>query len=392
VIFDTSTKYTIMIAIFMSKYMKTNKLDGSPTKEFIINTITKDISIEAAIFDFIDNSINAAEKITNPKRLQGYGVWIEINKDCFVITDNCGGISKDKVFKGAFRIGSSSDYKAGYGIGLKRAFLKFGKNIIIESNREDYSCKIIVNVDEWGSNNKWEFDSTKTNYIGEEPEGFKIIINNLYNDIRNTLLKNTFINKLIKRIATRYRYKLKNNFSISINGQDIIPKFINGKIIEDSPYRIFNGISVKVKLFLNNLNKDNGWDIIINGRCIVERDKTKVTQWKRRLICKGCSYDNFVGEVLIECDNIKKLPLLSTKDGIDVDSRSYEKILNYMYEVIERHRDKFRKDEVIIQYTRPSNQIEILKEHFHGAKNAREVGEDSFDSALNRATLDYGNN
>lgn len=119
--------------------MKTNKLDGSPTKEFIINIITKDISIEAAIFDFIDNSINAAEKITNPKRLQGYGVWIEINKDCFVITDNCGGISKDKVFKGAFRIGSSSDYKAGYGIGLKRAFLKFGKNIIIKSNREDYS-------------------------------------------------------------------------------------------------------------------------------------------------------------------------------------------------------------------------------------------------------------
>jgi len=38
--------------------MKTNKLDGSPTKEFIINTITKDISIEAAIFDFVDNSIN----------------------------------------------------------------------------------------------------------------------------------------------------------------------------------------------------------------------------------------------------------------------------------------------------------------------------------------------
>lgn len=388
VLFCSLIKYNIVTIIFMGKFMKTTKLDGSPTKEFIITTITKDISIEAAIFDFIDNSINAIERIIKSKRLQGYGVNIEINKDSFVIADNCGGISKDKVFKDAFRIGSSSDYKAGHGIGLKRAFLKFGKNIILESNRKDYSCIISVNVDNWGNNNNWTFDSVKTNYAEEQPEGFKINISNLYKDISNTFSKNSFINTLIEQIATRYRYILENSFRININGQDIIPKFINGKIIEESPYRIFDETQVKVKLYINNLNKDNGWDIVINNRCIVERDKTSLTQWKKRLICKGCSYDNFVGEVLINSDNIKKLPILSTKDGIDVNSRVYEKILNYMYEIIERHRDKFRKHEIIIQYIRPSDQVEKLKEHFPDAKNAKEVGEDSFDAALNRAILD----
>ena len=59
-----------------------------------------------------------------------------------------------------------------------------------------------------------------------------------------------------------------------------------------------------------------------------------------------------------------------------------------MYEIIEKHRDKFRKNEVNIQYTRPSDQVEKLKVYFLDAKNAKEVGEDSFDAALNRAIFD----
>ncbi|UZW13456.1 hypothetical protein OSC52_16670 [Clostridium pasteurianum] len=31
--------------------MKNSKIDAAPTREFIINTITKDIRIQAAIFD-----------------------------------------------------------------------------------------------------------------------------------------------------------------------------------------------------------------------------------------------------------------------------------------------------------------------------------------------------
>lgn len=127
--------------------MKGNKVSAAPTKEFVIETITKDIRVQAAIFDLIDNSINAAEGLTNPKRLQGYKVGLKINSSQIEISDNCGGISKDKIFGDALKIGSSMEYMGGHGIGLKRAFLKLGKKIEILSNRPDYSCKIKIDVD-----------------------------------------------------------------------------------------------------------------------------------------------------------------------------------------------------------------------------------------------------
>jgi hypothetical protein len=59
---------------------------------------------------------------------------LKINNSQFEISDNSGGISEKKVCGDALKIGSSLDYKGGHGIGLKRAFLKFGKTIEITSN------------------------------------------------------------------------------------------------------------------------------------------------------------------------------------------------------------------------------------------------------------------
>lgn len=111
--------------------MRKSIVDGSPTKEFIISTITKDITIEAAIFDFIDNSINAANKLKTRNRLGNYYVDVKITPTSLIIKDNCGGFTKEKILAGALRIGSSLEYKSGHGISMKRAFLKFGRNIYI---------------------------------------------------------------------------------------------------------------------------------------------------------------------------------------------------------------------------------------------------------------------
>lgn len=48
--------------------MVTNIIEGNPTKKFFIEMITRDISIEDAIIDLLDNSIDGANRI-NPKRL-----------------------------------------------------------------------------------------------------------------------------------------------------------------------------------------------------------------------------------------------------------------------------------------------------------------------------------
>lgn|GEM_PF-1627512 len=367
---------------FLSVFMKNNKVDAGPTREFIINTITKDIRIEAAIFDLIDNSINAAESIAKQKRLEKYFVSLKINNLRFEVTDNCGGIPEKKVLGDALKIGSSLDYEGGHGIGLKRAFLKFGKTIRINSNRSDYSCNVLIDVNKWGKRNNWGIGVEKIEYNENQYQGFVINICNLYNEIVRKLSDNKFIQNLIGEIAVRYRYKLQYGFMIIVNGQQVKPLFIQGDKIAESSYKVINGINTKIILYNNVAAKENGWDIVINGRVIFQRDKTERTLWRKKLIRPGCSYERFVGEVLIESDNIKKLPIWSTKDGIDINSKAYEDILDYMYFFINKHRTEFKKSEIYIQYSRPSNLVESLKEYFN-VKTAKEVGEMSFDNTYN---------
>ena len=51
--------------------MNTNVIEGNPTKKFFIEMITRDISIEDAIIDLLDNSIDGATQI-NPDNLNGF--------------------------------------------------------------------------------------------------------------------------------------------------------------------------------------------------------------------------------------------------------------------------------------------------------------------------------
>ncbi len=43
--------------------MNTSIIEGNPTKKFFIEMITRDISIEDAIIDLLDNSIDGATQI-----------------------------------------------------------------------------------------------------------------------------------------------------------------------------------------------------------------------------------------------------------------------------------------------------------------------------------------
>lgn len=341
--------------------MGNKKVDASPTRDFIISTITKDIRIQAAIFDLIDNSINAAEVTANPKRLQNYYVSLKINSLFIEIADNCGGISKDKVLGDALKIGSSLEYKGGHGVGIKRAFLKFGKNIELISNRSDYSCRVVIDVDKWGIENNWDIDVENAPFKKDEQQGFTIRVKGLYDEIKRNFAKTSFVNNLIDEISVRYRYKLQAGFKIIINGKTVNASPVEGDKVGESPYYSINGMVVKIMLYNNVDTKSNGWDIIINGRVVIERDKSEKTLWRKRLIRPGRSYEKFVGEVLIEGENIKQLPIWSTKDGIDINSKAYEDILSCMYNFVEQHRSEYSKPEIYIQYTKPAHLVERLK-------------------------------
>lgn len=72
--------------------MTTNIIEGNPTKKFFIEMITRDISIEDAIIDLLDNSIDGANRI-NQNDYSNLYIDLTVNGNEFIIRDNCGGFS-----------------------------------------------------------------------------------------------------------------------------------------------------------------------------------------------------------------------------------------------------------------------------------------------------------
>ena len=146
---------------------------ASPEKRFFIHLITKDITLEDAILDLVDNSINSLLKesaislfqtfnavtgtLKTVKLARNYQIDISLSTQGFEITDNCGGIPYEDAKSTVFRFGRPSagadDTLSVYGIGLKRALFKIGNDIQVTSNdgHKAFEVKFIAS--------RWETDA-----------------------------------------------------------------------------------------------------------------------------------------------------------------------------------------------------------------------------------------
>ena len=103
--------------IFKNNDMQTsmaNIIEGSPTKQFFIDMITRDISIEDAIIDLLDNSIDGANRLATAagkKDFKGLNLHVKLSlsEAGLSIEDNCGGFLLETAKKYAFRFGRPSD-------------------------------------------------------------------------------------------------------------------------------------------------------------------------------------------------------------------------------------------------------------------------------------------
>lgn len=89
-----------------------NIANGSPTKEFFVEMLTRDIELNDAILDLLDNCLDGVVRACSEKnKLQtedfytSYEASINLSATEFSITDNCGGIPRDKAENYAFRMG-----------------------------------------------------------------------------------------------------------------------------------------------------------------------------------------------------------------------------------------------------------------------------------------------
>jgi hypothetical protein len=108
-------------------------IDASPTKQFFISVLIKDIELVRAIADLVDNCVDGARRIRGNGRFDDLFVRIELDQEQFRIIDNCGGISRELASRYAFRFGRPPDTPS-----VRHSVGQFGRRLSQLSHRTRY--------------------------------------------------------------------------------------------------------------------------------------------------------------------------------------------------------------------------------------------------------------
>lgn len=352
-------------------------VNSSPSKEFFLNMITKDVTVESSILDLIDNSIDAYKREKEGIKQGIIEISYSITDDYFSINDNCGGMSKEIAINKAFRFGNERDRDAGtlgmYGIGMKRSIFKIGSDFIVESKTDTDSYKVYMNRDEWTklkdqktNDDIWKFhlDDVELNF----DNGVHIKIERLSDSLKTYLKMRNNVVTLREKIGSAYRELLENGITISINGEKIYysseslykANFLTPYV---NSYHIGKNKEIAIKIIAGvgePSPKDAGWDIICNGRAVIQKDRTELTGWEstydseeetgvdeafqgKIIPAFHNDFARFRGYVYIDCDDPNQLPLNTTKDSIDQQHFVYQFIFQEMRNAMRCILPKLRK-------------------------------------------------
>lgn len=350
------------------------KVDASPAKRFFVEMLTRDIELSDAILDLLDNCVDGAIrtgiKKKSPSNLPylDYYAKIKLSPQEFSIEDNCGGISHEIARKHALRLGrEDSDRDANlatvgvYGIGMKRAIFKLGSDANIHSYHPDGAFSIPI-TSHWMEEDIWELEMQDAENL--DHFGTKITVKKLKESISLLFDKtaNDFIGDFKDLLRKHYSYIIEKGFSVEVNGEPIKPKIQKLLHVPDSvkktqkisPYFYeLNADGVFVELIMGlyeNLptegdvedgvngkrsKSDAGWTVICNDRIVIDNDKTHLTGWgEGGLPNYHSQFIAISGIVKFTSNDPRKLPVKTTKRGIDQDSALYSVVKNEMRDAL----------------------------------------------------------
>ena len=347
-------------------------VNAAPTKRFFVSMLTRDIELKDSILDLLDNCVDGIERQTNGtdqknKPYNGFWAKITANQSKFEIIDNCGGISHQLLVDSAFRLGRANiDTDSGvhtvgmYGIGMKRAIFKMGKQCRVVSKPKKDNTSYMVEISPiWLESDEWTLPITSGNYDLED-YGTKITVENLYESIAHQLNeeKSNFIEELRSEISQFYAIIIEKGFSVFLNDEKIQGVSLSLLTTQDTnstsirPY-VFQGKISDVDVLLSvgfhrqlatekELDDEAqeprksdyaGWTIICNDRVVLYCDKNPVTGWGRGTVPKyHTQFISISGWVVFRSSKLMNLPLNTTKRGLDTSSNVYLTVLDYMME------------------------------------------------------------
>lgn len=345
-------------------------VDAAPVKSFFVEMLTRDIALDDAILDLLDNCVDGVVRSSSKGGKTPYaGYWAEIKFDhgSFSIADNCGGIPKD-LQKYAFKMGRDKnrpDDVSGtvgvYGIGMKRAIFKMGRHCVVSTHGKSDATEVEITPNWMGQESEWIIPvkraDRKSNYAGTT-----IVIEKLNSGVSAKFKDSngSFASDLRTKISTHYAFIIDKGFEIKVNGHKVKPEPV--KLIFQKSQKgrltiepfIFEAKIEGVEVFLavgftrpipsqdaieNEMQEkrysssEAGWTVVCNDRTVIYHNRDELTGWGEAGV--PSYHTQFIaisGIVEFRADNAKDLPTTTTKRGIDAGSPLFLQVKNKMRE------------------------------------------------------------
>jgi Histidine kinase-, DNA gyrase B-, and HSP90-like ATPase len=331
----------------------------TPTKALFVEMLTRDITLEQAIMDLVDNSIDGARRLRDDGPLDGLIILLFLDADKFHISDNCGGIpvgdAREKAFRfGRLRGAKRKAHQVGqFGVGMKRAVFKFGHYFSIASTTPTDTFTLDVDVDVWeNEDTPWlfEFDDYQQGMNNDlAVTGTDVLVLRLRPEAKKRFRSPVFINAVVRSIEQKQQQYIERGLRIECNGEPLLALswlVVSGLGIvpgyREATVPGANGGEVTVRVCVGVADSnpaEAGWYVACNGRIVLSADQTDKTAWDKVTdTAKAPKYHNqfsrFRGYVFFESDDPSLLPWNTTKNDVDIDSDVYQNALLDMVEMM----------------------------------------------------------
>lgn len=349
---------------------------ASPTKAFFVRMLTRDIELEDAILDLLDNCVDGAARTIagKPGKQRPYDTFsarVVLGPDEFVIEDNCGGIPLDTAKHYAFAMGKppaaaeaqSVPTVGMYGIGMKRAIFKLGRDAEVKSHHD--TAFLARFTPEWIATDDWDDLPLKPLPASDLPtKGTRIVVKQLNEDVKAAFADAAWRDNFRKIIAQHYSLIIEKGFQATVGtssefgggldpvsreefrllqsseaASDAIRPFVYAGKVGAVEVEIYAGLYRKLleeselesEEETRGTSDDAGWTVACNDRVVIWKDKTRLTGWGEASVPNyHGQFIAITGIVMLRSTDPRQLPLTTTKRGIDASAEVYSIVKDLM--------------------------------------------------------------
>jgi hypothetical protein len=368
----------------MTAKPKPDKANAQPSKNFFVNMLVRDIDLSDTLLDLLDNCVDGILRNTDPdlnaeKPYDGFWANFVIGPDHFELEDNCGGIPLLLAQTKAFAIGkpqpiTGADAKATvgmYGIGMKRAIFKIGRNASVRT-WADHPLEVTISP-KWLDSDSWT--ALPLRQLDEkdfERKGTKVSVSDINAQVRKEFDSPAFLDAFERRISSIYALIIGKGFKVTLRREldDPVPAPVHAKPFslllaadlksgEAIAPVIFKGhvLGVDVELFAGlyrrlpdreeeeadesgkNRTDDAGWTVACNDRVVIDRDRTWVTGWGEAAVPSFHNQFIAITGLVLLSGKPEHLPLTTTKRGVDHGTAIYSYVKEMMREATKKLTD-----------------------------------------------------